>query len=94
MANLFDRLDARRTTTSAEEKPQPQNAPAQLLLNWISRRAGNQITWREIRNHGPRPIRDREIAINAAKVLTAHGWLAPINSYTWQIIRQPITPQK
>jgi len=91
-SNLFDRLD--RGRPRAEEKTKPQNEPAQLLLNWISRRAGNKITWREIRNHGPRPIRDREIAINAAKVLTAHGWLAPINSYTWQIIRQPITPQK
>jgi len=92
-SNLFDRLDRGRPTL-AKKEPKPQTEPAQLLLNWLHHRPGTTITAREIRNHGPRPIRDREIAISAAQVLTAHGWLTPINSYTWQIIRQPLTPNQ
>ena len=87
--SLFDRLDKGRPAP----KPAPAKIePAQLLLDWLQRRPGTTISWREIRNHGPRPIRDRKTAINAAQVLAAHGWLTTINPYTWRIIRQPLLP--
>jgi len=92
MSNLFDRLDARRPAEAKIEPPSKQ--PAQLLLNWLNRRPGTTISQRQIRNHAPRPVRKKEIAIRAAEVLTAHGFLTPINSYTWKINREPLTPQR
>jgi hypothetical protein len=88
---IFERLGRGQPTPVEEKKPDVD--AAQLLLNWISRRPGTTITQREIRNHGPRPIRNKEIAISAAKVLAAHGHLAPLAANKWQIIRQPLIPR-
>ena len=71
----------------------PSRDGAQLLLNWLSRRPGATITHRQIRNFGPGSVRDKEIAMRSAEVLTAHGFLTRINSTTWKINRDPLVPQ-
>jgi len=86
--NLFERLARGRPAKPRIE--QPSKEPAQLLLNWLNQRAGDTITARDIRNYGPGSIRNREIALNSAKVLAAHGFLTPINSHTWKINRGPL----
>jgi hypothetical protein len=91
MPTLFERLG--RPAPAEAKIEQPSKEPAQLLLNWLARRAGATVTQREIRNHGPRPIRNREIAIHSAEVLTAYGYLTKINSCTWKINREPLNPQ-
>jgi hypothetical protein len=91
--NIFDRLSQHRSAAPPEEKPQPNNKSAQLLLNWLNRRPETTITQRQIRNHGPRPTRDKGTAIHSAEILVAQGYLTPINSYTWKFNRQPLTPQ-
>jgi hypothetical protein len=92
MATLFERLAKGRPQPAEAKIEQPSKEPAQLLLNWLNRRAGATITKNDIRNYGPRPIRDREIAIQSAEVLVAHGHLTKINSYTWKINREPLVP--
>jgi|SRR6516164_7440237 hypothetical protein len=88
---IFERLNRGRPPAEAAIEQPPQE-PAQLLLNWLQRREGSTITWKQIRNHGPRRIRDREIAIRSAQVLVAHGWLKELKTHQWQIIRQPLIP--
>jgi hypothetical protein len=88
MPTIFDRLARGRPPKPKIE--QPSQEPAQLLLNWLARRTGNTVTARDIRNYGPGSIRNREIALNSAKVLAAHGFLTPINSHTWKINRDPL----
>jgi len=88
MPTIFDRLAQSRPAKPRIE--QPSKEPAQLLLNWLNQRAGDTITARDIRNYGPSSIRNREIALNSAKVLAAHGFLTPINSHTWKINREPL----
>ena len=91
MTTIFNRLARRRPPEPKIE--QPSKEPAQLLLNWLNRRPGTTITQREIRNHAPRPVRNKEIAIQSAEILAAHGFLTRINSYTWKINRDPLIPQ-
>ena len=91
MTTIFNRLVRRWPPEPKIE--QPSKEPAQLLLNWLNRRPGTTITQREIRNHAPRPVRNKEIAIQSAEILAAHGFLTRINSYTWKINRDPLIPQ-
>ena len=97
MVDLFKRLDAGRPPPAETTIKQPHNdrEPAQLLLDFLQRWHKNTISIRDIRNHGPRSIRNREIATNAVKVLTEHGWLIPLktqqrNWHRWQIIQKGI----
>ena len=92
MAPLFERLNkGRPPSTKQAQKPEP----AQLLLDWLQRWGKPTITARDIRIYGPRPIRDREVALSSAKVLARDGWLIPLRThqhdvYKWQIVRRPI----
>jgi hypothetical protein len=86
---IFERLGRERPP---EEKKTSQPDHAQALLDWIHRRPGDTITARDIRNFGPRPIRNRETAIRSAQILVAHGWLSQLEPHRWKIIRQPLIP--
>jgi hypothetical protein len=92
MATLFERLSQGRPAKAAVK--QPHTEPAQLLLNWLQRWNKPTVTWKEIRNFGPRPIRDRETAIRSAQVLVAHGWLTELKSHQGQIIRKNLIPHQ
>jgi hypothetical protein len=72
-----------------EKKPSSQNKyrrmlklePAQLLLDWlIADQTRTLVTTRDICNRGPNAIRNRECAIDSAKILVEHGWLIPLRN--------------
>src|SRR5215471_5515357 len=71
---------------------QPQKDPAQRLLDWLMQHwHKNTISRRDISNHGPRPIRDRQTAIDAAETLERAGWLVPAPTHrhdrrVWKIV--------
>jgi hypothetical protein len=94
MSNLFDRLDRGRPPAPAEEKTRPKNEPAQLLLNWLQRWPKPTVSSRDIRIWGPKTIRDRESAIRSAQILAAHGYLTPLKNRVWQVVREPLTPNR
>jgi hypothetical protein len=77
VATIFERLGRERPAPAEDKTKQPE-AAAQLLLNWLTQRwRKNTISRRDISNHGPRPIRDRSKAIEAAETLERAGWLTP-----------------
>jgi len=94
MSNLFDRLDRGRPPAPAEEKTRPKNELAQLLLNWLQRWPKPTVSSRDIRIWGPKTIRDRESAIRSAQILAAHGYLTPLKNRVWQVVREPLTPNR
>jgi len=51
-------------------------SPAQKLLDWLQYWPKPTISARDIYTSGPRSIRDRESAIDLAKILVEYGWLA------------------
>ena len=78
-------------------KPEPtKKDAAQKLLDWLMQHwPKNTISRRDISNHGPRPIRDRQAAIDAAETLERHGWLTPAPTHrhdrrVWQILRKNV----
>jgi len=91
VSNLFDRLD--RGRPPAEEKTK-QPDPAQLLLNFLQRWNKPTISSRDIRIWGPKSIRNRESAIRSAQILAAHGYLTPLKNRVWQVVREPLTPNR
>ena len=70
--------------------------PAQRLLDWLVRdQTRSIVTVRDICRLGPGQIRNRERALDSAKILVEHGWLVPLESHRhdrhqWQIVRKPI----
>src|SRR5262249_41993810 len=90
-ADIFKRLSKGRPPP-IERSPKIQHA--QRLLDWLQRWSKYTVSWRDIHNHGPRPIRDRKSAIDAAEILVRNGWLAPLkphryDMHKWQIVRRP-----
>jgi len=88
--NLFERL-AKGRPPPTEEKAKVD--PAQRLLTWLPRWPRSTITVRQIRVYGPRCLRGRMDAINAAEVLVANGWLTSTkasrpDTYAWKILRK------
>jgi hypothetical protein len=87
--------DQEKDQTSRPKQPQ-KTVAAQRLLDWIlSDPARVSITALEIRQFGPRALRNRESALAAAEVLEKAGWLISTetcrrDSYKWQIVRKPI----
>ena len=82
-----------------EPSPRPEPAkkePAQLLLDWLMQRwPKNTVSRRDISNHGPRPIRNRQSAIDAAETLERYGWLVPAPTHrhdrrVWKIVPKPV----
>jgi hypothetical protein len=83
-----------------DQTPAPKQAhkvlAAQRLLDWIQNDfARVTVSVRDICALGPRPLRNREIAIEAAEVLAKTGWLIPTKTHRhdrheWQIVRKPI----
>jgi hypothetical protein len=71
-------------------------APPQALLDWLVRdQARNIVTVRDICRLGPGQIRNRERALDSAKILVEHGWLIPLEAHRhdrhrWQVVRKPI----
>jgi hypothetical protein len=96
VANLFDRLAAGRPPTKKIISERDQKIQhAQRLLDWLQSWSKPTICAREICVYGPRPIRKREKAGNAAKILEKNGWLVRIPTHrydmeAWQIVRTPI----
>ena len=71
--------------------------PAQRLLDWLMRQDQTRtiISARDICRLGPGQIRNRERALDSAKILVEHGWLIPLESHRndrhqWEIVRRPI----
>jgi len=74
---------------------QPQKNPAQRLLDFLQRWPKNTISRRDIYIYGPKSLRDRQSAINAAEFLVKAGWLVPYKTHrhdwrVWEIVRKPI----
>ena len=90
---IFERLERRRPAPikkkKTEQQPQEQ---ARILLNWLLRWPKPVLTLNDLRNFSPRAIRKKEIALNSAQILTAHGHLTPLAPHKWQIVRQPLVP--
>ena len=81
------------------DDPKPEikqpHSDAQKLLNFLQHWAKDTVTVRQIRVYGPRGLRDRRSAIDAAEILVANGWLNSIkpsrpDTYAWQIVRKNI----
>jgi hypothetical protein len=96
MGNLFERLAPPQVKT-AELSQAQKLRPAQTLLTWLQRRWNKPtISEREIRIFGPRCLRDRESAREAAEVLVRHEWLKRLTTMrrhdmrAWEIVRKPI----
>jgi hypothetical protein len=95
MANsIFERLRAVRPVQESNKRPQ-KIEHAQRLLDWLQGWTKPTICAREICTYGPRPLRKREKAGSAARILVKNGWLAPIPTHrydmeAWQIVRRPI----
>ena len=92
MVNLFRKLDQGRPPVEKTTDPQRKGAPQiELLLDWLVNRWGRTtITVRQIRNYGPGPLRDKEVASRLAYALADQGWLIPIrgqriDSRVWRI---------
>src|SRR5262249_53745290 len=82
---------------AAPPTKQPQELSlAQRLLDWLMQCwPKNPVSRRDISNHGPRPIRDKSKAIEAAETLERHGWLVPAPTHrhdrrVWQIVRKNV----
>ena len=89
---IFDRLNR-----AAPPKPEPaKKEPAQRLLDWLMQHwPKDTISRRDISNHGPGSIRNKQSAIDAAETLERHGWLVPAPSHrydrrVWQIVRKNV----
>jgi len=89
MPTIFERLRRPPAEQKTEQQPQEQAA---MLLNWLLRWPKSELTLSDVRNYAPRPIRNKEIAFRSARILAAHGHLAPLAATKWQIIRRPLTP--
>jgi hypothetical protein len=94
MADIFDKLSAGRPPIEKTNKQLQKIQHAQRLLDFLQRWSKPVVRARDIRIYGPRP-RDRESAINAARILTEQGWLNPVqsrryDSREWLIVRKPI----
>src|SRR5262249_45287657 len=100
MATLFERLNKGQPTLMKAPEP----SPAQKLLDWLQRWNKDTITTSEICVWGPRPLRNRKRALDAAERLVRNGWLIPIgvrrrtnrvkarkyDSHAWQVVRRPV----
>ena len=96
MADIFSRLNAGRPPT---KEPAPPPGPlatppeALRLLNWIQRNCSQPILRaRDVYRRGPRAVRDRKNALEAAEALTERGWLTPLETRRhdmrqWRIMR-------
>src|SRR5262249_33581165 len=79
----------------APEIKQPHKDLAQQLLDFILRWPKATVSRRDIYIYGPRCLRGRMEAINAAEALVKYGWLRPHKTHrhdwrVWEIIRRPI----
>src|SRR5262245_46239424 len=89
---IFDRLAQRRPAT--EEKVTVD--PAQKLLDWLQQHwTKPTISRRDISNHGPGSLRNKQSAIDAAETLERHGWLVPAPTHrcdrrVWLIVSKNI----
>ena len=92
---IFERLDRGRPPAETAIK-QPSKEPAQKLLDWLMQHwPKNTISRRDISNHGPWSIRNKQSAIDAAETLERHGWLVPAPTHrhdrrVWEIVRKPV----
>jgi len=88
----FSFADADDTPPKPEPTKQQPVEEAEVLLGWLNKWPKPVLTLKDARNFAPRAVRKKEIALNAAKVLAAHGHLTPLAAHKWQIVRQPLTP--
>ena len=71
----------------------PRLLLAKKLLDWLLTDWDKpSVTARDIYRYGPNAIRDRETALNLARILVEHGWLIPIETrradmHEWRIVR-------
>ena len=74
-------------------KPTPtKKEPAQLLLDWLQRWDKPTISTKNICQFGPYSLRNGERALRSAQVLAAHGWLTPLTTREWQVVRKNLVP--
>src|SRR5262245_34076720 len=76
-------------------KKAPETSPAQKLLNFLQRWPKDTVSLRDLRQFGPKSMRNRQSMIDSTEVLVRHGWLAPTqgpqrNSRQWQVMRRPV----
>jgi hypothetical protein len=95
VATIFDKLNERRPPIEKTIQRPQKIQHAQRLLDWLQGWSKPTISAREICIYGPRPIRKREKAGNAAKILEKNGWLIPVQTHrydmeAWQIVRTPV----
>jgi hypothetical protein len=93
--DIFERLDKGRRSIEVISTRTQKIQRAQKLLDWLQGWSKPTISAREICIYGPRPIRKREKAGNAAKILEKNGWLIPVQTHrydmeAWQIVRTPV----
>jgi len=90
---IFERLDRGRPPPPTQKAQKPQ--PEQQLLDFVLRWPQDTVRLNQLLVYGPRSIRKRKSAIEAAKVLVQTKWLAPLQTrrpdmVEWRIIRRPI----
>jgi hypothetical protein len=94
VTTIFERLAKNRPAPVDEKTKQPDHA--QKLLDWLMQHwPQNTISRRDISNHGPWSIRNKQSAIDAAETLERHGWLVPAPTHrhdrrVWQIVRKNV----
>jgi hypothetical protein len=92
---IFERLNAVRPPARTTTRQSQTIWHAQRLLDWLQSWPEPTISARQICIYGPRPIRKREKAGNAAAILIKTGWLIPLRTHrydmeAWRIVRAPI----
>src|SRR5262245_17792351 len=92
-ATIFERLDRKQLqpTEAATQKPSPE----QQLLDFVLRWPQDTVRLNQLLVYGPRSIRKRRSAIDAAKVLVQTKWLVPLQTrrpdmVEWRIMRRPV----
>ena len=92
-------MASKETFLFADNPPPAKEAqklqPAQKLLDWLQRWDKPTVCVGDIRIYGPKSLRTREKAVNAATILVRNGWLTPIrlrryDAHKWQITRKLI----
>ena len=95
MATIFKRLEKVRPPGDKTIQRPEKIQHAQKLLEWLQRWNKPTVSWREIHNHGPNPLRNQKVALDSAEILVRTGWLTPLaphryDMHKWQVVRRPI----
>jgi hypothetical protein len=66
----------------------PKLKDAQLMLDWLHRTRRSVIDIRDAQRNGPNRLRQKAPITQAFEILQDHGWLKPVSSKRWSVVRE------